>query len=56
MSLQDLFNDHTVLGESFMIAAFCLNVIYGNGPIDFAALMVCTFMGFLVFIIANHDS
>jgi hypothetical protein len=51
-----MFNDHTVLGESFMIAAFCLNVIYGNGPIDFAALMVCTFMGFLVFIIANHDS
>ena len=54
MSLQDLFNNHTVLGESFMIAAFCLNVIYGTGPIDFTALMVFTFMGFLVFIIANH--
>ncbi|MEN6320856.1 MAG: hypothetical protein ABFD82_19145 [Syntrophaceae bacterium] len=43
------------LGMIFMITAFCLNGVYGNGLIGFVALMAFTFMGILIVLVANHS-
>jgi hypothetical protein len=54
MSLQDLFNDNIGLGADFIIAAFSINDIYGNGLMGFVALMALTFMDILNVLVANH--
>jgi hypothetical protein len=47
--------ENTALGAIFLVSAFCLSAIYGNGLIGFAALMVLTFMGILIVLVANHS-
>jgi hypothetical protein len=46
---------NVAIGVVLLIFAYCLNVIYGNGLVGFAALMAFTFMGIFVVLAANHS-
>jgi len=44
---------NAALGAVFVVTAFCLNVIYGNGLIGFVMLMAFTFISILIVIAGN---
>jgi hypothetical protein len=41
------------LGTIFLVSAFCLSAIYGNGLSGVAILMAFTFFVILIFIVVN---
>lgn len=47
---------NTALGAIFLVSAFCLSAIYGNGLPGIAMLMAFTFLGILIAIAANSSN
>lgn len=46
---------NTALGAIFLVSAFCLSAIYGNGLPGIAILMAFTFCGILIVIVVNSS-
>ena len=47
--------ENIALGTIFVVIAFCLLGIYGNGLIGFTVLMAFTFMAILIALVTNHS-